>query len=175
LSAIWGQYKRSDTVQSVSWYVKSGKLKRIRRGLYAIDRDNLDPYVVANKAVTPSYVTGFTILIKHGLSFQVTNTIHSAALKSQTIKIDDIEFIYHGIKEDIFRNDIGIEKNDDVSEASLERAVVDVIYYSGGRFQFEDYLDGIDWVKLRQIGRIYGKKSMMKALSELEKKYVNNS
>jgi predicted transcriptional regulator of viral defense system len=87
LSALWKQNKRVETVWSIKQYVKSGKIHRLRRGLYIIDNSKLDSYILANKALTPSYITGLTVLQKYGLSFQFTNTIHSAAKKTKSIEI----------------------------------------------------------------------------------------
>jgi hypothetical protein len=120
-------------------------------------------------------VTGLTILIKHGLSFQGTHTVHSATLKTQTVMLNGLEYIYHGIKKTVFYNDLGIEKNANVAEASLERAMGDIIYYTGGKYQFEDYLDSVDWPKLKSVGKIYGKKSVERFISDLEGRYANNS
>jgi len=173
LSSIWGQNKRSDTVLSADWYVRTGKLHRIRRGVYAINRNDLEPFVLANKLFAPSYVSGFTILIKHGLSFQVSHAVHSVALKTREVQIDNVDFVYHAIKPSVFYNDTGIVCDGSVTEASLERAIADTIYLSGGKFEFEDYryMKRVDWRKLQKIGRIYGKKSVIENIKKLKEGY----
>ncbi|MDR0645590.1 MAG: hypothetical protein LBG46_00955 [Elusimicrobiota bacterium] len=171
LSALWEQTKRAQTVWSIKQYVKSGKVQRLRRGLYAIDNSKLDPYILANKALAPSYITGLTVLQKFGLSFQSTNTIHSAAQKTKIIKINNVEFIYHGIKSGAFFNDFGLEKSGSAFMASKERAIADMIYLYGSKYDFER-MDGVDWDSLKEISKIYAAKSVENRVLELERKYA---
>jgi predicted transcriptional regulator of viral defense system len=169
LSSIWGQSKRSDTVQSARDYARAGKLHRIYRGVYAIDPDDIDVFVFANKAHTPSYVTGETILAKHGLTFQASNVVHSASTRSKLIKLKDACFLYHMIKEDVFYHPLGVIHDGGISEASLERAITDLLYYSRGEYDL-DALDHskIDWPTLKRIAAIYGKKSLIRRVEKLE-------
>jgi predicted transcriptional regulator of viral defense system len=167
LSVIWGQNRRSDTVLSADWYVRSGALTRIWRGVYRLSDATVSESEIANKLVVPSYISGQTVLARHFLTFQVTGTIHSVAPKTKSIAIDQTTFSYHAVKPAVFNNDLGIERVDGVNVASLERAVADLLYYSKGRYQFED-LSKINWQTLRQIAKIYGQKSLIKKVKELE-------
>jgi predicted transcriptional regulator of viral defense system len=171
LSVIWGQKKRSDTVQSVRNYVKSGQLFRLRRGLYTLNKDSLDVFEVANKAWTPSYVSGQTILAKHGTTYQSISTVHSISPTSKKIMIEGTIFLFHMVKEEIFYNQLGIENRHGIYFASLERAVADLLYYSGGNWQFEN-LENVNWEKLKEIALIYGQKILVERVLELEKIYA---
>ncbi len=167
MSVIWGHTKRTDTIQSAKQYARSGDLTRIRAGIYALPNEKVTATEIAGKLVVPSYITGESILRKHGASFQLSSQVTSAALKSRKITVEDTVYIYHKLHDKIFYNPLGVIEN----EATLERAVADLIYIFGGRYRFED-LSGVDWGTLREIGEIYGKKSVVKNIMELEKLYA---
>jgi predicted transcriptional regulator of viral defense system len=169
LASIWGQKQRSDTLWSARKYARVGKLHRIKRGLYALNPNDTDTYEVANKAFAPSYVTGPTILIKHGLSFQFIYYVHSAALRTKHIKIDDATFTYHKIKPEIFYNRSGIIVNDDGNEeATLERAICDTLYLNLGDWALE-HTDDVDWAAVKKMAQIYHNKAMLREINRLEK------
>jgi hypothetical protein len=169
MSAIWGQRKRSDTAQSAKQYARSGDLVRIRRGIYALPGAKLVPSEIARKLVAPSYLTGESVLKKSGMSFQLSSHITSAALVSRQIALDDHTYVYYKLNDQIFFNPLGVT----AGIASPERAVADLIYISGGRYQFED-LSNIDWEKLRVIGQIYSKKSVLNNIAKLKELYAGD-
>ena len=170
LSVIWGQDKRSNTYQSAKEYAKAGKLVRLRRGLYSLPKAKPTEAEIANKLVSPSYLTGETILKKHGLSFQMGYQVTSAALVSRKISLGNTAYIYYKFNEEIFFNPYGVIDIDGVTEASRERAIGDLIYLYGGDYPFEN-LDEIDWQELKEVGKIYGKKSVTRNIKKLEKRY----
>jgi predicted transcriptional regulator of viral defense system len=171
LSVIWGQDKRSNTFQSAKEYAKAGKLVRLRRGLYILPKAKPNPAEIANKIVVPSYLTGETVLKKYGLSFQLDNRITSAALVSRKIELDTTEYIYYKFYDAIFFNLRGVSNEGGVTTASRERAIADLIYLNGSSYPFED-LANIDWPELKEIGNIYGKKSVVENIMKLEKRYA---
>jgi hypothetical protein len=171
LSIIWGQDKRSNTFQSAKEYARAGKLVRLRRGLYTLPKAKPTSAEIANKLITPSYLTGETILKKHGLSFQMSNQVTSAALVSRKISLNNTLYIYYLINEEIFYNPYGVINEDGVTGACCERAIGDLIYLYGENYPFEDLTD-INWQELKEIGKIYGKKSVAENIKKLEKHYV---
>ena len=171
LSVIWGQDKRSNTYQSAKEYARAGKLVRLRRGLYTLPKAKPTQAEIANKLITPSYLTGETILKKYGLSFQISYQVTSAALVSRKIPLDSAIYIYYQLNEEIFYNPCGVRDEGGVTAASRERAIGDLIYLYGEKNRFEN-LAGIDWQELEEIGKIYGKKSVIENIKKLEKKYA---
>jgi predicted transcriptional regulator of viral defense system len=166
MGVIWGQTKRSDTVQSARDYTKKGILKRVKRGVYVIDKsyNNLE---LAQKIEPLSYISGVTALSFHGLSFQYYRQIQAAALKMRVHEVDGTKFIYRQLRAAVFFNRLGLQKATFFTIASPERAIGDILYWQAD-FQFEN-LTGIDWDKLRKVGEIYQKKSVLTAIDRLER------
>ncbi len=69
LGVIWGYEKRSNITQSAKEYTKAGSLVRLRRGIYTLPNAEPGMAEIANKLVVPSYLTGETVLKKHGFQW----------------------------------------------------------------------------------------------------------
>jgi len=171
LSVIWGQSKRSNTSQSAKEYARAGELIRLRRGLYALPKTAPAPTVVAGKLVTPSYMTGETVLKKYGLTYQMDNRVTSAALVSRKIELGGTVYVYYKFHENIFFNPRGVSDEGGVTMATRERAIADLVYLHGDHYPFED-LSGVDWPELMEIGKIYEKKSVVENIIKMEKRYA---
>ena len=170
LGLVWGQNKRSNTVQSARDYAKKGEIIRLRRGLYCLDKAKIKTEEMASRAFVPSYLTGESVLAMHGLIFGASNEVHSASIRSKRIDINGTAFIYHMLKKEAFYNPIGIIHHDNYAVASLERAIADLIYYYDGKYYFER-LHNVDWDKLVEIGEIFGKKTVNKRIKELRRQH----
>jgi hypothetical protein len=171
LGVIWGQGKRSDTVQSARDYVRSGSLTRIRRGVYGITGRNFSALELANKLIVPSYVSGETVLAKHGLTFQYTDSITSMACYGKRLSTDYGEFAYHQVKPTILYETRGIIRDGNVLIASMERAIADLLYISRGSYRFE-HLHGVDWKELASIAEIYGSLLPARKVEELRSRHA---
>jgi predicted transcriptional regulator of viral defense system len=172
MSVIWGQKQITDTSQSAKQYARRGELSRLRRGVYVLPNAKPTPPEIASKIVNPSYLTGESVLKKHASSFQFDNRITSAALISKRVNVRDVEYVYYKLDERIFFDDFGVfPDQNNVMTACFERAIADLIYITGGKFAFED-LTGVDWDKLNEIGKIYGKKSVLNNIAKLKEKYA---
>src|SRR5574337_550608 len=72
---LWGEPGSEAARVRLNHYVKNGDLYRIRRGLYAKDK-NYNKAELATRIFTPSYVSFETVLSKEGVIFQ----FHSSSL-----------------------------------------------------------------------------------------------
>lgn len=160
LSQYFISTKETVLKSTLSRMVKQGKLQRLRRGLYA--KDNYQPYEVANKIYTPSYISFATALRDAGMIFQVYFTIFSASYLTRDIKINNQSFEYHRLKEQILFNTQGIIRNNNINIASPERAMLDSLYLSGGFFI--DNLFPINWDKAFDLLPIYNSKKLTREL-----------
>lgn len=168
ISLIWGDNDRKATIAGVNYYVKTGQLYRIRRGIYAKDK-NYDRMELATRIFVPSYVSFETVLTRSGINFQFYRSIISASYQTRTVVIDDQPYVYKKIKDLVLTNPAGIEYKDNGAIASPERAFLDTIYINTD-YHF-DLMDTLDWDKVFEILPIYNNKRMAKKVNEFFEYY----
>ncbi len=152
LARIWKINNRHNLAITLNRYVRSGLLYRIYRGLYSIKKINeLNPIELGFKAINNyCYLGGETVLAKHGLIFQQLNYYSYMGPKTRRFQIGDYKYYCRQLKETYLYNDTGVIKNgQSFTEASLERAVADILYLNP-RYHF-DNLAKVDKKKLKQI------------------------
>ena len=164
IAILWGEPGSEAARVRLNYYVKQGNLYRIRRGLYAKDK-NYNKLELATRIFTPSYVSFETILSKEGIIFQFYSQIFVASYLTREITIDDQLYSFRKIRNLLLMNSIGVELKDESSLATKERALLDTLYLNTD-YQF-DNLDGVDWEKVFEILSVYGNKRMDKKVKEL--------
>ncbi len=107
--------------------VAKGLILRIAKGYYALNKQ-YNVYELANRMVTPSYVSFQSALAYAGISFQVRNQIECAARANARKKRGTILYVYYVLKDDLFFNLDGIRIKEGISIASPERAILDSLY-----------------------------------------------
>ena len=158
LARIWGIKNRDSLRVTLKRYVDSALLYRIYRGLYSLKKpDELEPLILGTKAINNyCYLSGETILARHGVIFQKTNYYTFIGSKTKRFKIVDNQYYCRQLKDSFLYNDTGVEKGDPINTASLERAVADILHFNP-RYHF-DNTKAIDQAKLRKIQRtVYNK------------------
>ncbi len=168
IALIWGNNNKKTTIDGVNYYVKTGELYRIRRGIYAKNK-NYDTLELATRIYTPSYVSFETILVKAGINFQFYKKITIASYQTREIIVDDQTYSYKKIKNIILTNSAGVEHKGETSIASPERALLDTIYIHKD-YHF-DNLGDLNWDKIFEILPIYKNKRMAKKIKEFFKNY----
>jgi len=164
IAMLWGEPSSEAARVRLNYYVKQGNLFRIRRGLYAKDK-NYNKLELATRIFTPAYVSFETILSKEGVTFQFYSQIFVASYLTREITIDDQLYSFRKIRNLLLMNSIGVELKDESSLATKERALLDTLYLNTD-YQF-DNLDGVDWEKVFEILSVYGNKRMDKKVKEL--------
>ncbi|MCF7820241.1 MAG: hypothetical protein K9M44_02085 [Candidatus Pacebacteria bacterium] len=167
-SLVWGEEKELRTAIRLNKYVKQGKLIRLRRGIYAKDK-NYNPYELAIKIYTPSYISFETVLTRSGITFQKYDSIFVASYISREIKVEEEKIKYVRLKGYVLTNTIGIKHENGVDIASKERAFLDRIYVS--KNYYFDNLGALDWDKVFQILPIYNNKRMEKIVKSYFQDY----
>lgn len=165
ISILWGAIDQKAAIAGVNYYVKTGELYRIRRGIYAKDK-NYDRFELATKIYTPSYISFETVLATTGITFQHYSTISVASYLTREITADGQTYSYKKIKNHVLTNPTGIENKGNYSIASPERAFLDTLYlYKNYHF---DHLAGINFERVFEILLIYGgNKRMIKTIKKL--------
>ncbi len=151
----------------LSYFTKTGRLKRLRSGIYA--KPDYNPLELANKVYRPAYISLETVLFRGGVIFQTYRTIFLASYVTRSVTIDGTELQFRKIKDLVLANMTGIEPRQGYFMASLERAFLDAIYiYRDYHF---DNLDGIDWEKVNLLKGIYQSQAFEKRVEDYYKIY----
>jgi predicted transcriptional regulator of viral defense system len=166
LGVIWGISNRKRVLEGIKYNLKKGRLIQIQRGIYSKSKD-YESLELAQKIIPLSYISLYTALAKHGVIFQYYETIHSIALKSRKIQVENQNFTYHQVKPEIFFNNFGIAKKQGYLIATRERAICDSLYLKP-TLAF-DNLAKINSQRLLEISKIYHNKRLEKDINKLIK------
>lgn len=155
LVLLWGKPDTPTVKAQMSYYAKKGYVYRIRRGLYAKNKD-YNRYEVATKIMTPSYISFETVLLDAGVTFQWYSRIFVASYQARTIECDGQIYQYRELKGELLTNNHGISIKPHYSIATPERAFLDVVYLHKG--YWFDNLSALNWEKVFDLVPIYQSK-----------------
>lgn len=164
LRIIWEEQNPDALKSSIKYYIDTGRLFHLRKGVYAIIED-YNKLEVPQRIVIPSYISFETVLQGEGVIFQPSFSITSAAKYSKKIIVDNQDYDFHHFKEEILLNPLGIVQSQAIVIASKERAIADTIYLKG-KIHF-DNLRGIDKELLSKISNIYNQDTTYRYIQEL--------
>jgi predicted transcriptional regulator of viral defense system len=167
IALLWGEQSSNSARVRLNYYVRKGDLYRIRRGLYAKDK-NYNKIELATRIFTPSYVSFETVLAKEGLIFQFYSQIFIASYLTREINIDGQAYCFKQMKRHILTNPDDIEHKDEISIATKERAFLDILYVNND--YYFDNLRGLNWDQIFKILPIYKNRRMVKKVNDLYKK-----
>jgi hypothetical protein len=154
---------RKSAVAGINYYVSTGDLYRIRRGIYAKDKD-YDKVELASRIYTPAYVSFETVLARAGMIFQYYSQIFVASYLAREIIIDGQTYVYRKIKDTVLTEAAGVLNQDGTAVATKERAFLDTIYINTD-YHF-DNLGALDWDRVFDILPLYNNKRMAKKVRE---------
>jgi hypothetical protein len=167
-SLLWNENDKSIITDRLKRYVKTGKLIRLRYGLYAKDK-NYNHFELATRINTPSYVSFETVLGSSGLTFQYYGNIFVASYVNREMEVDGQKIEFIRMKDYVLSNTIGIENIDGYARATKERAYLDRIYIS--KEYYFDNLNSLDWGKVFEILPIYHNKRLEKTVKKYYDEY----
>lgn len=171
ISLLWGEKAGVAARIRLSQYAKKGKLIRVRRGIYAKDK-NYDRFELATRIYTPSYISFETVLTRSGINFQYYKSIFVASYVTRNIEADGQKISFVKIKDYVLSNTLGVEHINDIATATKERAFLDRVYASKD-YHF-DNLDALDWDKVFEILPIYRNMRMNEKIKEYFRHYKEN-
>lgn len=161
LAMLWRESDLSKICNRANYYVKNNKLLNPRRGIYC--KKKFDIFELSSKIYRPSYISLMTVLCKEGVNYQFHSAIYAISYLSREITINNQEFYFKKIKDEILTNSNGIIQKDHYAIASVERAFLDTLYLM--KEYYFDSLTVINWDKAFDLVKIYEKKSMLKTLN----------
>ncbi len=164
ISLILGETNKDNLKSKIAYYVKNNDLLRLRKGIYALDKD-YDRLELATKIYTPSYISFETVLAKEGVTFQYYERIFVASYLSREIEVDKQTIEYVKIKKNILVNRKGLIDKGSYYIASPERAFLDRIY-TVNNYYF-DNPETLDRDKAFDLVKIYNSENMGKQIKKI--------
>ena len=162
IALLFPQIPYGSLKKRMSYYAKTGSIKKLFRGIYA--KDQYDIFELANKIYAPSYISLETVLQRAGVIFQYYDSIFSVSYVSRTVKADGKTIVYRRLKKEILLNKQGIEEQENVVIASPERAFLDAVFlYRDYHF---DNLSSLNWEKVMDLKEIYRSGVFQKRVEE---------
>lgn len=171
IALLWGEKTEARVRVRLSDYIKTGKLIRVHRGIYAKDK-NYNRFELATKIYTPSYISFETVLTRAGVNFQYYGNIFVASYVTREIEAAGEKISFLRMKDYVLSNTMGVEHEDEIAMATKERAFLDRIYISKD-YHF-DHLDVLDWTKVFEILLIYRNERMNKKVNAYFTEYKKN-
>lgn len=170
IALLWHETSTNATSVRLNYYVNKGELYRIRKGLYAKDK-NYNRYELATRILTPAYVSFEIILVNAGVIFQFYEPIFLASYTTRKIFVDQQYYHFQKIKNEVLLNGIGIKHENETSFATKERALLDTLYLN--KNYYFDNLDAINWDFVFEILPIYENKRLTKKVPFLRHQVEN--
>lgn len=162
--------KSMNTLKSkLAYYVKTGRLIRLRRGMFAKNK-TYDRNELAVRIYTPAYLSFETVLARTGVIFQYYESLFVASYLSREVIVDEQKIVYRKLKDDILGNQKGLVDRGYFFEATKERAFLDRLYLFP-EYYF-DNLRGMDWDVCKEIAPIYKSRKLEKILDTYIQAYA---
>lgn len=150
--------------QSLHYYVKEGKIRNPRRGIYT--KSSYDEKEMACSLFRPAYVSLEYVLQRNGIVFQYDDAITCVSYLNRIVEIDEKAYQFRIIKPQLWIGMDGIEKHDNILIATPERAFLDMIYLSAGNCYF-DNLHPLNKTKVKELLPIYQSKVQTERVTEI--------
>lgn len=152
--------------KSLHYYVKEGKIRNPRRGIYT--KATYDEKEMACSLFRPAYISLEYVLQRSGVVFQYDDTVTCVSYLNRTVEIDDKAYRFRIINPEIWICMEDIEQQDNILIATPERGFLDMVYLSSGNCYF-DNLHPLDRTKVKRLLPYYRSKVLTERVSELLK------
>jgi hypothetical protein len=156
LAILWGVTNKNTLYTTIKRYVQKGIFIPIFKGLYAtIPIAQLDPLELGQAIIHRyTYLTTESVLVRHGIITQATYQYTFVSTISKKVTVGGMTFLYRKLQDTYLNNPTGVSSNDGTFVATVERAVVDMLYFNPN-YHF-DLSENIDWEKVKKIQKEVG-------------------
>ena len=165
LAALLGESDTSRIVKRMYYYVHSGQLLSLQRGVYA--KPGYDPEELACALYAPCYLSLEYVLQKAGVVFQYDSALTLVSYRNRTIEIDGHTISYRQMRGEQIANMSGIVNKGMVNIATPERAFLDVLYLNP-QYHF-DNLHPLNRVEINRLLPLYRNKRMEERVANMFK------
>ena len=150
--------------QSLHYYIKEGKIRNPRRGIYT--KASYNEQEMACSLFRPAYISLEYVLQRAGVVFQYDDAITCISYLNRIVEIDDKTYRFRIINPELWIGMEGIEQHDNILIATPERAFLDMVYLSAGNCYF-DNLHPLNKTKVKQLLPLYQSKVLTERVAEL--------
>ncbi|MEK7127722.1 MAG: hypothetical protein AAB838_03305, partial [Patescibacteria group bacterium] len=129
LATIWESKDRHNLRMAISRYIQKGILVPVYRGLYStVSLKDLNVYELGQAVVhNYAYVSTETVLFLHGVIFQTVYPTTFVSGISRRVTVAGHELAYRKLPDKYLHNKTGINSENGIFIADLERAVADIL------------------------------------------------
>ncbi len=154
LARMWHIIHKNTLYTTLKRYVQQGILFRIYKGLYSSKPlAELDPLLLGRRALHGyAYVSTETILSQHGTILQQIPWITFIGQVSRKFAIGSNQYHCRKLSDQYLYQTIGIEDVNGVTQATLSRAVSDMLFFNP--LSYFDAPQFIDWKEVKKIQKI---------------------
>ena len=169
IALLIGEKSMNTLKSKLAYYVKTGRLIRLRRGMFAKNK-TYDRNELAVRIYTPAYLSFETVLARTGVIFQYYESLFVASYLSREVIVAEQKIVYRKLRDDILGNQKGLVDRGYFFEATKERAFLDRLYLFP-EYYF-DNLRGMDWDVCKEIAPIYKSRKLEKILDTYIQAYA---
>lgn len=151
LAVLWKISNRRTLYMTISRSIARGVLYPIFKGLYAtVPVERLDPLILGKAIIHRyTYLTTETVLATAGVISQTVYDYTFVADISKRVSVGPWSFRYRQLKKEYLFHPAGVEEQNGVFAATVERAAADMLYFNP-KYHF-DVPDLLDQNKLQTI------------------------
>lgn len=151
LAVLWKISNRRTLYMTISRSIARGVLYPIFKGLYAtVPVERLDPLILGRAIIHRyTYLTTETVLATAGVISQTVYDYTFVADISKCVSVGPWSFRYRQLKNEYLFHPAGVEEQNGVFTATVERAAADILYFNP-KYHF-DVPDLLDQNKLQTI------------------------
>ena len=156
LATLWGVSNRHNLYMTITRYVDRGILYPVFKGLYStVPLSQLNPLELGKAIIHRyTYLTTESVLSRAGIISQTVYDYTFVADQSKRVSIGGWSFRFRKLKDEVLYHPSGIENQDGIFIASVERAVADMLYFNP-EYHF-DLREAIDFDKVKSIQKEIG-------------------
>ena len=150
--------------KSLHYYVKEGKIRNPRRGIYT--KATYNEREMACSLFRPAYISLEYVLQRAGVVFQYDDTITCVSYLNRIAEVDEKIYQFRIINPELWIGMEGIDQNDNILIATPERAFLYMVCLSAGNCYF-DNLHPLNKTKVKQLLPLYQWKVLTERVTEL--------
>jgi len=156
LATLWGIINKNTLYTTIKRYKQKGILFPIYKGLYStVPITKLDPLMLGKTIIHRyTYLSLESVLAQKGATFQAVNSYTFVTDISKQVTLDQLFFSYRQLAPQYLFNLSGIEDQNGLLIATVERAIADMLYFNP-KYYF-DLNFGINWQKVKKIQKEVG-------------------